>query len=323
MIMLVRIPSVLTRRKLWVFTIVIIASLVVSVYAYAFTSLGRPPGTCTPLHWGSGNQGLTNSPFNIVPVGELDRPGLGTGSISWCIYSNSGVLERSYQTNRILGRIASSANGQYLAAAGYKILPGPAGIYGDGAVYLFDRNGQVQWNVSSNHEIFSVQTNSNGSVIVANGPELLYLNNRGAVLWNYTGYDAIDAAILNDGANVVAGLSNIAFPNHSNYGSEVVMLDNQGNAVWNYPVPDEIFGSTSDLAVSGGHIAAGVEATGYNGTLLYFDLQGSLLWSKHVDTAILTVNFDNGGSAISVQGNWGLIKFDLNGNVISNQETPH
>ncbi len=48
-----------------------------------------------------------------------------------------------------------------------------------------------------------------------------------------------------------------------------------------------------------------------------------MLWSKHVDTAILRVNFDNGGSAISVQGNWGLIKFDLSGNVISNQETPH
>ena len=101
------------------------------------------------------------------------------------------------------------------------------------------------------------------------------------------------------------------------------MFDNRGNAVWNYSVPDEVFGSTSDLAVFGGHIAAGVEATGYNGTVLYFDLQGSLLWSKNVDTAILRVNFDNEGSAISVQGNWGLIKFDLSGNVISNQETPH
>ena len=319
----VRIPSALTRRKLWIFTIVIIASLVVSAYAYAFTSLGRAPGTCPPLHWGSGNQGATNLPFSIVPAGELYRPELGTGAISWCIYGNSGVLERSYQTNRILGSVASSADGQYLAATGYKILAGPAGLYGDGAVYLFDRNGQIRWNVSSNREIFSVHINSNGSVIVANGPELLYFNNQGGILWNYSRYDAFDAAIVNDGASVVAGLSNIAFPNHLNEGSEVVMFDNRGNAVWNYSIPDEIFGSTSDLAVSGGHVAAGVEATGYNGTVLYFDLQGSLLWSKHVDTAILRVNFDNGGSAISVQGNWGLIKFDLSGNVISNQETPH
>ena len=323
MIGLVRIPSALTRRKLWIFTIVIIASLVVSVYAYAFTSLGRAPATCPPLHWGSGNQGATNLPFSIVPAGELYRPELGTGTISWCIYSNSGVLERSYHTNRILGSIASSADGQYLAAAGYKVSSGPGGFYGYGAVYLFDRNGQIQWNVSSNREIFSVHINGNGSVIVANGPELLYLNNQGGILWNYSRYDAFDAAIVNDGASVVAGLSNIAFPNHLNEGSEVVMFDNRGNAVWNYSVPDEIFGSTSDLAVSGGHVAAGVEATRYNGTLLYFDLQGSLLWSKHVDTAILRVNFDNGGSVISVQGNWGLIKFDLSGNVISDQETPH
>ena len=323
MIGLVRIPSALTRRKLWIFTIVIIASLVLSAYAYAFTSLGRAPGTCPRLRWGSGNQGATNLPFSIVPAGELYRAELGTGAISWCIYGNSGVLERSYQTNRILGSVASSADGQYLAATGYKILAGPAGLYGDGAVYLFDRNGQIQWNVSSNREIFSVHINSNGSVIVAIGPELLYLNNQGSILWNYSRYDAFDAAILNDGASVVAGLSNIHFPNHLNEGSEVAMFDNRGNTVWNYSVPDQVFGSTSDLAVSGGHIAAGVEDTGYNGTVLYFDLQGSLLWSKHVDTAILSVNFDNGGSAISVQGNRGLIKFDLSGNVISNQETPH
>jgi PQQ-like domain len=320
---LVRILSALIHRKLWIFTIVIIASLVVSAYAYAFTSLGRAPGTCAPLLWGSGNRGATSPPFSIVSTGEQYRPELGTGTISWCIYSNSGALERSYQTNRILGRTASSADGQYLVAAGYKILAGPAGIYGDGAVYLFDKSGQIRWNVSSNSEIFSVHINSNGSVIVANAPDLLYLNNQGSVIWNYTGDNAFDAAIVNDGASVVAGLTSIHFPNHLNGGSEVVMFDNRGNTVWNYPVPDEIFGSISDLAVLGGHIAAGVEATGHNGTLLYFDLQGSLIWSKHVDTAILSVNFVDGGSAILVEGNWGLIRFDLNGNVIGNQEIPH
>ena len=44
MIGLVRIPAALTRRKLWIFTIIIVASLVVSVYAYEYTSLGRPRG---------------------------------------------------------------------------------------------------------------------------------------------------------------------------------------------------------------------------------------------------------------------------------------
>lgn len=283
----------------------------------------EPRGHAPLFTGGSGNQGATVLPFSIVPAGELYRPYLGTGTISWCIYGNSGVLERSYQTNRILGSTASSADGQYLAAAGYKVSSGRGGFDGDGAVYLFDRTGPMQWNVSSNREIFSVHINSNGSVIVANARELLYLNNQGSILWNYAKYDAFDAAIVNEGASVVAGLSHIAFPNHLNYGSEVAMFDNRGNALWNYSIPDQIFGSTSDLAVSPGHIAAGVEATGYNGTLLYLDLQGSLLWSKHVDTAILSVNFDNGGSAISVQGSWGQIKFDLSGNVISNQETPH
>ena len=38
-----------------------------------------------------------------------------------------------------------------------------------------------------------------------------------------------------------------------------------------------------------------------------------------MNIAVLSVNFDNGGSTISIQTNWDQIKFDLQGNVISNQ----
>src|SRR5205809_1046538 len=123
----------------------VIAVLVVSVYAYAFTSFGRPPGTCPPIHLTIGTQSVGNVPFSIVPAGDAYRPSLGTGTVAWCIYSSSGVLERSYLTNRILGSTASSSDGQYFAAAGYRVSSGPAGFYGFGAVYLFDhRHRQLQ-----------------------------------------------------------------------------------------------------------------------------------------------------------------------------------
>src|SRR5438270_116782 len=102
------------------------------------------------------------SPYHIANS-TVDFSGLSL------IGGNSQVLERSYHPIRILGRIAASADGHYLAAAGYKVSSGPGAFYGYGAVYLFDRNGQIQWNVSSNREIFSVHINGNGSVIVANG----------------------------------------------------------------------------------------------------------------------------------------------------------
>src|SRR5207302_3754959 len=134
------------------------------------------------LHWTIGNQGVGNVPFSIVPAGDTYRPYLGTGTIAWCIYSNSGILERSYLTNRVLGDMASSADGKYLAASGYKVSSGRAGFYGYGVVYLFDRGGLLKWNVSTTREILSVHINSNGSVIVANEPELIYINSQGSVL---------------------------------------------------------------------------------------------------------------------------------------------
>ncbi len=231
------------------------------------------PGDLSPLHLTIGTQRVGNVPFSIVPAGDTYRPSLGTGTIAWCIYSTSGVLERSYLTNRILGSTASSSDGQYLAPAGYRVSSGPAGFYGYGAVYLFDHDGIVKWNVSTTREVFSVQ----------------------------------------------AGISDVLFPGHTNYGGELVMFSAKENALWNFTIPDQQFDSTTDVAVSSDHIAAGVSASDYSGTLYYFDLRGNEIWSRHLDSAILSVNFDSGGSTISTLTNWDLVKFDLQGNVISNQ----
>ncbi len=154
---------------------------------------------------------------------------------------------------------------------------------------------------------------------LANDPELLYIDNQGNVLWNYSNHPVTAAALANDGANVVAGISDVLFPGHTNYGGELVMFSAKENALWNFTIPDQQFDSTTDVAVSSDHIAAGVSASDYSGTLYYFDLRGNEIWSRHLDSAILSVNFDSEGSTISTLTNWDLVKFDLQGNVISNQ----
>ena len=298
----------------------VVAVLVVSVYGYEFTSFGRLAWTCPSARLPFGGQTFGTGSFSVVPVGEFEQGYSGTGAIAWCIYSNSGSLERSYRTDRILGRIISSTDGRYVVAAGYKVLPGPAGIYANGTVYLFDGQGVLRWSVSTVREIFSVHINSDGSVIVANMPELLYLNNSGVVLWKYSAFYSVTAvALANDGADVVAGLSDIAFPGDSNYGSKIVLFDAKGNWLWNFTIRDQQLTSTNDLAVSNGHVAAGVAASGWNGTLYYLDLQGNMIWSKRVSNDISSVSFDNVGSTISILTNSDQTTFDLQGNVITNQ----
>jgi len=53
---------------------------------------------------------------------------------------------------------------------------------------------------------------------LANDPELLYIDNQGNLLWNYSNHPVTAAALANDGANVVAGISDVLFPGHTNYG---------------------------------------------------------------------------------------------------------
>jgi hypothetical protein len=55
------------------------------------------------------------------------------------------------------------------------------------------------------------------------------------------------------------------------------MFDSRGNRLWNVTIPDQTVDSGSALAVSAGHIALGVSTSGFNGTVVYYDLQGDLV----------------------------------------------
>ncbi len=190
-------------------------------------------------------------------------------------------------------------------------------IWANGTLYLFDSQGRILWNFSTpdDEPIFSATLSHNGSVILASSPGLFYLNHQGKILWSGSGlgYGSIGAAqLVNDGLEVVAGLSNYGT------GSSIVMYDDQGKILWKYSINDSsIFDSTRSLAVSNSHIAAGTTVSGYNGTLHYMDFSGNQVWSRHINSAILGVDFIENGLEISVQTNWGTQTFDLTGNRIN------
>src|SRR6266702_5795314 len=281
--------------------LVVLMILSSTLLIYAFTAFGGLLGTCPLLRWGSTPTGKGPMPFSIVAVGSSNlrnNPYAGTGPVVWCLYNNSGALKESYQTNKILGAVEASSDGSSVVATGYLILPGPAGIWANGTLYLFDSQGRILWNFSTpdDQPIFSATLSHNGSVILASNPGLFYLNHQGKILWSGTGlgYGSIGAArLVNDGLQVVAGL-------------------------WNYSINDSsTFDSTRSIAVSNNHIAAGTTVSGYNGTLHYMDFSGNQAWSRHINSAILGIDFIENGLEISVQTNWGTQTFDLTGNRIN------
>ncbi|MGD0477754.1 MAG: PQQ-binding-like beta-propeller repeat protein [Nitrososphaerales archaeon] len=320
------------QRFVMISALVIIAVLAIVIFVYAFTAVGRPAGTCPPILLGSGYPSEGPTPFSVEAVGEQSEVisgsgqihGVsGSGTIAWCFYGSFGVLENSLLTNRLIGQVSSSADEEEVAVAGYQIAPGPAGMYTNGGVYLFGKEGQMKWNLLTSEPVFSVHINSNGSVIVTDGPDLLYIGGGGRVLWNYSEHESMATVLVDDGSTVLAGVNGVTFPNDLNYGSVLTMFDSHGNVLWNASIPDETFDSSNSLAASGGLIVAGVSVSGYNGTLSCYNMQGVLLWSRHIDSAIFKVSFENNGSSILAETNWGHVTFDPTGKVIENQTSPH
>jgi len=283
--------------------------------------------TCPQVFSGSTYPGVGNNTMKILrvrtgPLNQSGDSGRGPGDV-WCIYDASSNLVNEYTANRVLGGVAASSDGSSVAATGWQILPGPAGVYANGLVCLFNEKGQMVWNITSSQPLFSVQANANNSVIVVSDPDLLYLDASGRVLWNYSQYESTSVVLVNNGSDVVAGVSQIPYPGHSNYGGALTMFDSGGRAIWNVTFPSQFFDSTDSLTYSNGFLAAGLTVSGYNGTVSYYDLKGNLVWSRYVDSAILQVSFQDNGSTIYAQTNWASVIFDLRGEVTSNQTAPH
>jgi hypothetical protein len=314
----------LKRKSLALIGIFIVISGAVGFffYSYAFTTSGIPPGICPEF---SLVASLPNAHIKLFAVAKPTQPYQGSGSISWCIYGENDLLARSYQTNRILDTPVASSDGAYVAAPGFQVAPGPAGLYENGAVYLFDSSGRMLWSVSDPRGFFTSLIDSNGSVIIGNDPDLYYINNQGKVLWNYSNpnEESTGVALVDDGAYVVDGISGVPFPNSSMYGSSLVLFNSTGGTVWNDSIPNQIIDSTGSLAFLNGQIALGVSVSGYQGTLFCYNLQGQMVWSKPVDSAILNVKFQNNGTTIYAETNWGHVVFDTNGNLVENETAPH
>jgi hypothetical protein len=312
-----------TLPRAFVATAVIVA-LAVAVLAYASIPIGWPFWTCPLIRTGPAYPGTAGSPFTIATVGDLGGAYSGTGTVRWCIYSSGGLLVGSHLTDRRLNGWVPSADGSVVAVLGNKVSGGAGTFVYGGGLYLFNKNGQMEWSITSPQSIDSVEMNGNGSVIVAGGSsELLYIDSAGGVLWNYSQNGPAAIALLDEGSSVLAAVSQITIPGHTNFGSALIMFDSRGNQLWNVTIPDQIVVSGSALAVSGGHITFGVSYDGYNGTVAYYDTQGNLVWSRHVDSAILGLSFEGGGSIILATTNWGQVTFDLSGDVIANQTAAH
>jgi WD40 repeat protein len=232
---------------------------------------------------------------DYLAAGTYENSGFGTVYLVSMQGQTPGVVWRSVTTNTVIWSVSVSANGSYVAAAGFA---NPGDKHGNGRVYLFDREGRLLWNVSagSDPRAVWVAIAANGSRVAADyGSGIIYLNAAGDVLWNHTlpqGGFSDSFAASSDARFVAYADQNITLPGGSQ-GWGVFYLDSQGNQIWSYTEDHAGGDSLVQMSSDGSYVAASSQRFN-NGSVNYFDgRNGSLLWSYPIFPQNRIANFNS------------------------------
>ena len=287
---------------------------------YSVISGGPGPGPSPILNVGAAN---FSPDGNYLAAGSADYA-QKNGSV-YLVSLQRGAERELWDdntNNSAISSVAVSDNGSYVAAGGYW----SGMIYGGGVVYLFNNDGRLLWNYSTGDQpVWEVGIAPNGSGVLADYSRgLIYFDDAGHVLWNYTfpyGGDSTHFSMSSNGEYIAAAVSDMLPPNQTNLSWGVVYLDSQGHLLWNYS-GDESSVNYIQMSGDGSAVAAGTLASGYSGSVYYFDgHNGNLLWKRQAYTAVQPLVMSSDGAYIASGGNVGTLLLNSKGGLLWNYTT--
>jgi outer membrane protein assembly factor BamB len=258
---------------------------------------------------------------NYLAAGSADV-GQKNGSVYLLSLQHGGELWDKSTNNSAISSVAVSDNGTYVAAGGYW----SGMFYGDGTVFLFNKEGNLLWNYTTGMEpVWQVGVLPNGSGILAgDNTGLLYFDTAGHVLWNFTfPYQGSSTrfAVSANGEYIAAAVQNMLLPGQANFRWGVYYLNWQGRVLWNY-TGDYSGVNYIQMSSDGKEVTVGTLVNGDNGSVYYFDGQtGKILWKEQAYTAVQPLYMSSDGSLVASGGNYGTLLFNSNGHVVWNDTT--
>lgn len=229
------------------------------------------------------------------------------------LFDKDGNILWKYDSTRKISSVSISNDGQHILATGYQIASGPAGIYENGAMYLFDNNGKVLWNYATNDygKILTAAMSSDGShVSAASDTNLVYFDNKGNKLWNYTSNSEIsNISVSPDGSDLVVSA-----------GKDVYFFDKTGNLLWTFHTD---YGySIARLSPDGRYVIASDAASGYDGKIYFIDNKGNLIKEDKIGSPILSLSISQDSLYAAIGTNWATMVFDSSGNLVWEDKIP-
>ena len=253
---------------------------------------------------------------------------VGTGSSQTSggivLFNNQGAVLWNHTVDYTVSSISISSNGSYIAAGGYQQMVCCGGAYTNGAVFLFDRAGNLLWNVTGSDPVFKVQFSADASSLaVRSGDSISDLSINGSQSWNYTTPSGFVSGMDMDasGNYLVASAGYLGSHTGSAYGWSFLAFDGQGKLLWNYTAADGEEPQFITTSSNGTYTWASSAFGGSNGSLYLFNQEGSLLWKQQIYSPGLVIQ-TAGNLYANVFTNSGNLIYNVTGALLENITSP-
>ncbi len=220
------------------------------------------------------------------------------------------LWHRNVQTSILF--IAMSRDGSLIAAAGSQFV-GRAGAYTNNTVYVFNRDGAVLWNYVFPSPAGPLLLSPDNSRLVVRDQEAVVCFNAtsGSIIWQQEiGGTAITTLSTNgNGTELAVG-----------GGEDVYLLSmKDGHQLWDRSVPGGYGVGPVAISGDGAYVAGGSVKTGTDG-LVYFmnGKTGSLLWTRHIDSDVLSASLSHDGSRVAFGTNDWIFLCNRSGSMLWN-----
>jgi hypothetical protein len=212
--------------------------------------------------WSADDDGIGPVVFSQNDSVILVGTGQAIGNGSIYAYSENGTMLWTHQLNHFVSSISTSANGSVIAASGYEVAQGQAGVYENPALYVFNGQGAAMWNQSYPGQSVSARVSTDGSRLgVATDSAFIYMDGSGRVLWSF-GFGSTGSleswTMYPDGSNVTVSVFH-APPNNitQSESRSLIVLNADGGVISNRTTT----GTLTNLPLSPGDVTTTASAS--------------------------------------------------------------
>ena len=166
-------------------------------------------------------------------------------------------------------------------------------------------------NVDDNKTIDSLWINADGSkVMFGTNNKITSVDRQGDIVWQTDAEQFFESVMFSSEGYFAASS-----------GPEILFFDDNGEQLWSFTTKQESNYATV-ISQDGKNIVVVSDSSGTDGNIYYLDLNGNLLWERHLDEAAQHFSLTQDNSYLIASNNWQFMMFDTEGHMVWKNNIP-